>query len=177
MRSSPRAIGSLKRRGPALPGLRKSTPSPPLETRLVRVPGNHHLHAERRRIDAKLGEIMNHMDADRAQSEGFGFGQRLGPRPGIVVAADRKHAADRTQFIEDGAVADISRVDDVIGRLQERLRLGPQQAVSVGDQADTYFFLAAHALRALICNARRDRSRPRGECPRAPRNTESRLPL
>ena len=70
-------------------GIEEKHAVPPLEARFVRVPGNHHLHAERRRIDAKLAEIVNHIDADRAESERLGFGQRLGPSPGIVVAADR----------------------------------------------------------------------------------------
>src|SRR4029453_15790510 len=43
--------------------------------------------------------------------------------------------SDCRKLLEDGWVADVARVDDVVAPSQKRLRFGPEQTVRIGDEA------------------------------------------
>ena len=62
IRSSPTATGSLKRRGPALPGLTNSTPSRVSTLGYVRMPEDHHPESRRNRIDVQFRLIVPDVD-------------------------------------------------------------------------------------------------------------------
>jgi len=94
-------------------------------------------------VDAQgLGITREHLEVvDEVQAPADDLGRhdlrnRRRPRVAIVVAAhgnDRRH---RAELGEDRGGADVARVHDQVDGRQRRDRLGPQEAVRVGDDAD-----------------------------------------
>ncbi len=65
---------------------------------------------------------------------------RARPGVGVDVPADRGYGRDLRKRFEDFASADVAGVEDAVGSAQGLDRLGPQQAVGVGDYAEDYGF-------------------------------------
>ena len=74
------------------------------------------------------------MDAAHLHHEGVG--QVRGPVAPVGVAPDRVHRGDPFQGAQNLRVADVPGVDDEFHALKGLDRLGTQQAVGVGDDAD-----------------------------------------
>ena len=87
-------------------------------------------------VPLQPAQFVDHIDLDPAHPQDGGLGNPTRPGPLVAVAPHRGHRGDGRQVIENGRVADVARVDDEVAAAQERLRLGPQQAVGVGDDAD-----------------------------------------
>ena len=95
------------------------------------------------RIDAGGGGVqveaeafMEDVDQDASHLHHEGGGQVRGPSGPVGVAPDRLHRGDLFQGAENLRVTDVPGVDDEFHALQGLDRLGAQQAVGVGDDAD-----------------------------------------
>ena len=70
-----------------------------------------------------------------AQLDEFRRRQSRAPPGSVDVAANRGQRRDRAERIENGRVANVSGMKDVIDASQRCNRLGSKQAVSIGDDA------------------------------------------
>ena len=87
-----RVTGSLKRRGPALPGLRSGATRIKVEhsaNRLdlgpMRVAGNDDVNAARGRVQPQLLNIVQYVDGESTQSDHLGLSTSFGPLTGVGV--------------------------------------------------------------------------------------------
>ena len=62
--------------------------------------------------------------------------QGVGPRTAVDITADRRDRGDASQRVDDGGIADVARVQNTIDAVEGCQRLGAQQSVGIGDDAD-----------------------------------------
>jgi hypothetical protein len=74
---------------------------------------------------------MNYVDDCGTDLKYFRLGNLRCPGAFIIIAADRGYRSERRELPEDSRVADISRVNDVVGARKRGYRFGPKKAVSV----------------------------------------------
>ena len=133
-------IGSVKRRGPALPGLRNRTG--PSRVTL----GRCEWPVTTTAIPAgERGALVDDVQMHPGDVEGHVRGQRVRPGAVIVVAAHGGHRRDAGERLEDGGAADVAGMNDVAHAAQGSKRLGPHEAVRVADHADQRAPAAAQA--------------------------------
>jgi hypothetical protein len=133
----------------------------PLDRGLVGVSADDYAKARGCRIEIEVGEGVQHVDGDAAKLDDLGCGESgAGSRAAgsgtvglgtvglgtvglgtvgleaVHIPSDRSKGSDRGERGEDGRIADISRVEDVIDALKRGDRLRPQEAVRVGDNAN-----------------------------------------
>jgi hypothetical protein len=102
----------------------------------VRVTGHHDANVRCERLNAELRHIVDEEDDTLADAHPFGLLEMLRPGSAIVIAA---HAYERRQLrklLENGGAPDISAVENQAAAGQKRRGFGPQQSVSIGDEAD-----------------------------------------
>ena len=79
---------------------------------------------------------MNHVEPQSPGRDARRIGQGIGPRTAVDVPADRRDRGDAGQRVEDGGIADIARVQNTLDAVEGCERLGAQQSVGVGDDAN-----------------------------------------
>ena len=112
------------------------------------MPVNHNRKSRRLRFQIKLVQIVQHVDRDAADFEHI-RGRNLA-RPGLAihVAANRGDRRNLCQLFQNGRIADVAGMNDVVGAAQSGKSLRTKQAVGIGNDADDEH-LQVHMLRAL----------------------------
>ena len=100
-RRRPTAIGRVKRRGPALPGLTNSTPSFSRCWGLWEWPEITAQKPRRRGVEVELGDIVKDEDEGSTGLQHLGFGQRRRPWPPVAIAAHRRDRREPRQRAQD----------------------------------------------------------------------------
>jgi len=121
-----------------------------LDRRRVAVPADHGAKSGRRGIKVDLIHVVYDVENRSFEFDHFGFGQRRGPGSGIDIAANRGDGRDGAKRVEDVGRADVAGMDDVSGAAQGIERLGAQETMCIGDQAD-----GGHAQVSQVRPARR----------------------
>ena len=89
-------------------------------------------------LEIELVNVVQNVNCDAAGFENSGFGQFLRPRAAIHIATNGDHWRNLAQAVKNRGVADIARVNDVVGTSEGVNRFRSQQAVGIGDNADGY---------------------------------------
>jgi len=87
-------------------------------------------------LEVELGQVVQHIDRDADDDEGFALRQFVRPHAFINVAAHGRDRRDRPQPVQDVGCAHVSGMNNVLHSTQNFKRLGPKQAVRVGNNAD-----------------------------------------
>ena len=87
-------------------------------------------------VQVQAEEFVEDVNEAAAYLHHPGVGQVRGPVAPVGVAPDRVHRGDPFQGAQNLGVADVPGVDDKFHALQGLDRLGAQQAVGVGNDAD-----------------------------------------
>ena len=86
----------------------------------------------------ELRQVVQHVDGCRWQLEHICHRQFLGPRFCINISADSSNGGYLFQDLQNCGIADVPGVNDEVRSGQRSERLGPYQAMRVGDDADSY---------------------------------------
>ena len=100
------------------------------------VPAHNHLKSCRFRLQIQLVQIVKNVDRDAGDFEHI-RGWNL-PRPGVAIdiATNRCNGSNLSQRLQNGGIADVAGMNDVVRAAQRGESLGTKQAVSIGDDAD-----------------------------------------
>lgn len=88
-------------------------------------------------IKIETGQIVKNVESRLFDAHDLSARQRPGPGTGVDVSSHGDHWRDRLQDVENLPVSYVSGVDDLAAALQFLERLLPEEAVSVGDDADS----------------------------------------
>ena len=125
MRTRASVTGKVKRRGPALPGLRNKTSSRDLDRRLVRMTVNDGGEARGSRIEVEFCDVVQEIELVIAGGDDRGRRQARRPRPGIDVATNRERRSNASELFDQAGRSDVAGMDDQIGPTQFREGLRP----------------------------------------------------
>ena len=81
-------------------------------------------------------EIVQHVDVVTFEQQNLGFRKSAARSAVIDIAADGGDRCDALKRFEDGRIADISKMQDVLNASEFRNHFGTQQAMRVADDAD-----------------------------------------
>jgi hypothetical protein len=107
-----------------------------MDRRAMGVTADHDLDARSFRYDVELLEIVNYIHPHQVDFEGLSLWQTLSPDPPVDVAAHCSERGRLAQSAQHGRLPDITCVNDQIGTLEGLDRLGSQETMGVGYQAD-----------------------------------------
>lgn len=110
---------------------------------LVRVAADHGGDACGGGVKVEVGEIVQDVNVSAAKLDEFGWRELCAWAEKVDVSPDGSDGSQISKRVQDGRIAHIAGVEDVVGSLQGVERLGAQQAVGIGD--DPNFHLKAHA--------------------------------
>lgn len=123
-------IGSLKRRGPALPGFQVENATDRVDLRYVGMPGDDDVEA-----GAEIGlqrlQVVQNVDRLTCQTDEFRVGVVASPLATVHVSTNGRDGCDPAKRVDDLGASHVAGMNDVIDARQASLRLGPQQAVRV----------------------------------------------
>jgi hypothetical protein len=102
--------------------------------RCVAVAADYGSEAGGRRVEVKLIDVVEHVEDGVLDFDDLGFWQAL--CPGVFVDADCSDRGDGCERFENVRSADVAGVDDAVGVAESFKRLGSEETVGVGDQAD-----------------------------------------
>src|ERR1035437_8073381 len=111
------------------------------DLRLMAVAVYHHAESGGSQLQVELAEIVHDIDGHAAGCDDVGLRQSARPDVGVDVTADRGYGRDLRKRFEDFGSANVACVEDAFGSAQSLDRLGPQQAVGVGDNAEDHWSL------------------------------------
>ena len=97
---------------------------------------DHDVEARNGGIEVELLETVHDQDSSRRRIDDRPRRQLFRPCFPVRVAANRNQRSDAAQFIEYFRLADIAGMKDEIRPFERGRRLGAQQTVRIGDQAD-----------------------------------------
>ena len=89
----------------------------------------------------ELAEIVQSVNSHATRFHDFSLRQRLRPRAGIDIAANRSYGCDSRESFKNVWISDIAGVEDAVSPSQRFEGFGPQQAMGVGDYAESHCFL------------------------------------
>ena len=104
----------------------------------MRVAGDDDVDAGAGGVAIELLEIVQDVDARVGRVERGGCGKGGGPGTFVDIAADGGDGREGAEAVEDGGIADVAGVDDVIGTGERGEGFGTEQAVGVGDDSDHF---------------------------------------
>ena len=108
----------------------------PLDERFVAVAEDHNADPGGNRIKVEIGASMDDVQKIAGKFDGLS-GRKVGAgRRAIDIAANGGEWSELLQFGEDLGVADVARMNEMVDTAQSGERLGPEQAVCVGKDAD-----------------------------------------
>jgi len=99
--------------------------------------GDHDIEAGRGRIQLQLFDVMEDVNAYTFQIDSKAGRYSGRPRTLVVVSSDRIDRRNRPKLFDDLRAADVTRMNDMRHAAQSAERLGPQQPVRVGNEADS----------------------------------------
>lgn len=137
-RQSPDAHRELKPPRPCAAGIEIEQTVLRLLLRNVTVARNNRGKSGRFGLQVELGEVVKNINRDAPDFEHVGGWNLLCPGSLIHVAADGGHRCNSCEFAEDGGIADVSGMNDVVGALQRGQSFGAEKAMSVGDNANEH---------------------------------------
>jgi hypothetical protein len=88
------------------------------------------------RVEVEVFAGVDHVDQTAGQLDGLGGGEEGAGTVGVDVAADGGDGGDTGEVDEDGGIADVAGVKDVIDTGQGGKDFGAEEAVGVGEYAD-----------------------------------------
>src|SRR5713101_1144229 len=103
---------------------------------------DHYANSSRFWFQVKSAEVVDQVDRETLDFNQLGFGQRRCPRAPIHIAAHGGYGGEFAQAVENSRITYVSGVQNAMGATQGGDGFGPQQAVGVGDDADSHAFLA-----------------------------------
>ena len=121
---------------PGRAGIEVENAAGPLDPGPVRVAGDDRPDPRLRRVAVELLAVVQHQDLLPGELDSDLLGIHARPVRRIHVASDRGDRRDPRQRLDDSGPADVAGMDDVIGPGESLDRLGPEEAVGVGDDAD-----------------------------------------
>ncbi len=102
----------------------------------MRVAGNNDINSASCWIDLQLLKIVQDIEGPIAEPYHQSIGIVLRPAAGIDVSSDRSDMCNPTESDENVRPTDVTSVDNVCHPGKLPLRLGPQEPVSVRDDAN-----------------------------------------
>lgn len=121
---------------PGAPGVHEEHAVTLLDERMMRVAADDGRDAGEGAVAVELLPVVDHEDPRPGELDGGPHGERHRPDAAVVVAADGGQRRDLPQCLEHLGRADVAGVEDVSNALERGERLGPDEAVSVGDHPD-----------------------------------------
>ena len=107
-----------------------------LEERPVGVTGKDRREPSSRGLEAELLDVMNHVEGMRPDFDHLIGGKLRSPCTLVVIAPDSANGGDSPKRVENCERADVSTMHDEITSAELLDRLGPDEAVRVGDHAN-----------------------------------------
>jgi hypothetical protein len=104
--------------------------------RCVAVAADDSPNAGGRGIEVELIDVVEHVEDGVLDFDDLGFWQALCPGVFVGIAADCGDRGDGCERFENVRSADVAGVDDAVGVAESFERLGSEETVGVGDQAD-----------------------------------------
>ena len=89
-------------------------------------------------IEVEHQKVVKHVDMAACQFDQLRLGKAAAASATVDIAPDCCQGSDVAQPVEDGGIADVSGVQDVLGIAQRQHGLGPEQAMGVGDDANQH---------------------------------------
>jgi hypothetical protein len=108
-----------------------------VDLRHMGVAGDDDVDAACDRIDLLRLQIVQNVDQPSRKTNEFGVGIGNGPVAGIHVSSDRGNRGDAAKSVDDVRTPDVAAMNDVIDAGQATFRLRPQQAMRIGNNADS----------------------------------------
>ncbi len=105
--------------------------------------------SRRLRLEIKLLQIMQNVNREACDFQNIRRWKLSCPSTFIHIPADTGNGGDLAQPLQNGGVADISRMNDPLRTRKRFNRLWPKQSMSVGDNADYRHVCASGYLCAL----------------------------
>ncbi len=87
--------------------------------------------AGRGRVDLKLFNIVDNVDADFSDFDDGRFRKLVRPFTLVIIASNRNDGGDRLQSRDYLGLSDVVGVDDQVGVSERLKRLRPEQAVGI----------------------------------------------
>ena len=100
------------------------------------VPRDHDLEPSRFRLQIKPRQIVENINGSAADLDDFSFRQPARPRFVVYVAANGCHWRERCELLKNFRSPNIPGVNDLLRPAQRLNSFGPEQAVSIGNNAD-----------------------------------------
>ena len=99
---------------------------------------DHSVDAGGYRVEVERHKIMKHVNVPACQFDQFCLGKLSAASTAIDISPDCRHRSKVAEPVEDGGIADVSGMQDVLGIAQRQHGLGPEQAMGVGDDANQH---------------------------------------
>ena len=102
----------------------------------MRVSINHNTKSRSLRLQIEFVQVVKNVDGDAADFEHIRGGNFAGPGIAVHVAANRGHRSNTSQLFQNGRIANVATMNDVVRSAQSGKSLGSKQAMGIGDNAD-----------------------------------------
>lgn len=104
------------------------------------MPADHRRNPRRDRIEIQRYTVMEHVEALPVQLHQLRLGKPpTAPTP-IDIPPNRRHRSNLPKLVEDERIADVPRMQNVLGAAQRVHRLRPKQPMRVRDNADQHAY-------------------------------------
>jgi hypothetical protein len=84
-----------------------------------------------------LLKVVYGEQADASDGNQLCLVNTFSPGADVVVSAYGRDRSESGKLFEDASVADVATVNDMVATVEERLGLRPEEAVRVGDEANS----------------------------------------
>ena len=97
----------------------------------MRVPRHHSGEASDRRVNVKLGNLVQYVEQEFPNLDHLCDWKIRCPRPPIVIASDHESRSDLMQLLDHLGIADVPGVDEKLGPLESPDSLRSNQTVCI----------------------------------------------
>ena len=104
----------------------------------MRMPAAHRRNPCRNRIEIQRHPVMQHIDRLPAQFHQLRLRKPPKAPAPIDIPPNRRHRSNLPKLVEDGRIADIARMQNVLDASHRRNCLRPKQPMGIRDDADQH---------------------------------------
>lgn len=100
------------------------------------MPRDHRVEPSGFGLQIELRQIVQHINGNACDLDGFSFRQSARPRTLVDIAANRGHGRNMLELFKNLRRANITRMNDVAHSAQRIQCFRTKQSVGIGDDAD-----------------------------------------